>query len=383
MKQSLLTIIFFMAFSSAFSQGNTIQNNATTFTTTFGGSTGIFTNHVSNTSPTQNNLALGNDALKGAVSLNFNNTVVGHEAMNRGVQAAFNVAMGNNALYWSSNSSKNVAIGYNAMYSMPPYDGDGDLTIENVAIGYESLRYIAPYSSHNVAVGSQSLRGGAGHSVGIGFQTGYSAGSQLNNIFLGFQAGYNETGSNKLYIESSNSATPLIGGDFANDRVGINRPVASLTNTLEIGGNTAVFGSICYTSYLGVCSDIRYKKNIARLSNSLANVLKINGVSYDLKKTEFPEKNFSDTKQIGFIAQDLEKIYPELVRTDEKGYKSVDYSRMTAILVESVKELNETVEQLKTENKLLMEQNGQINSINNELSAIKKYIKDLQVKLTN
>jgi molybdenum-dependent DNA-binding transcriptional regulator ModE len=41
-----------------------------------------------------------------------------------------------------------------------------------------------------------------------------------------------------------------------------------------------------------------------------------------------------------FIAQELEKIYPEMVFTDDKGYKSVDYSRLTPVLVEAIKELN-------------------------------------------
>jgi hypothetical protein len=47
---------------------------------------------------------------------------------------------------------------------------------------------------------------------------------------------------------------------------------------------------------------------------------------------------FTGRKQIGFIAQDLEKIFPEMVFTDDKGYKSIDYSRLTPVLVETIKE---------------------------------------------
>jgi len=50
----------------------------------------------------------------------------------------------------------------------------------------------------------------------LGYQSGYSIANGSNNIFLGYQAGYNETGSNKLYIENSDSSTPLIYGEFDN-----------------------------------------------------------------------------------------------------------------------------------------------------------------------
>jgi hypothetical protein len=81
--------------------------------------------------------------------------------------------------------------------------------------------------SFNVAVGSDTLRDN-------------TAGS--NNIFIGRQAGYNETGSNKLYIENSNSATPLIYGDFLTDRVGINKN--NPTSALDVNGTiNGTFGS--------------------------------------------------------------------------------------------------------------------------------------------
>ena len=55
-------------------------------------------------------------------------------------------------------------------------------------------------------------------------------------------------------------------------------------------------------------------------------------------------------RQIGLIAQEVEKIYPELVLTDVDGYKSVDYSKLTPILVEAIKELKAENDQLKADN---------------------------------
>ena len=74
----------------------------------------------------------------------------------------------------------------------------------------------------------------------IGFRAG-SGSTEHNksgNVFIGYQAGYNESGSNKLYIENSPSSSPLIGGDFSTARVGIN--TATPTVTLEVSGTDAV-----------------------------------------------------------------------------------------------------------------------------------------------
>lgn len=117
--------------------------------------------------------------------------------------------------------------------------------------------------------------------------------------------------------------------------------------TLSGAGNLTVAGSVTASCGLLICSDARYKKNITNLYNSLNNLLRINGVRYDLRQSDFPEKNFSDKNQIGFIAQDLEKIFPEMVFTDEKGFKSVDYARLTPVLVEAVKELSIKIEILE------------------------------------
>ncbi len=118
-------------------------------------------------------------------------------------------------------------------------------------------------------------------------------------------------------------------------------------------GNMTVGGSVTASCGLLVCSDLRYKRNIIPLNNSLENIYKINGVRYDFRKEEFPERNFSDKPQIGFIAQDIEKIFPEMVFTDEKGYKSVDYARLTPVLVEALKELTLKNQTLENKNQTL------------------------------
>ena len=83
------------------------------------------------------------------------------------------------------------------------------------------------------------------------------------------------------------------------------------------------------------------------MQGALASVLKLRGVTYYWKQAEFPEKQFPACRQLGFIAQEVEPYYPEMVTTDADGYKSVDYSRLTPMLVKALKEQQAQIEALK------------------------------------
>lgn len=130
-----------------------------------------------------------------------------------------------------------------------------------------------------------------------------------------------------------------------------------------ISGTSANFSSCVVAANLTCPSDLRYKKNIVPIENSLYNILKIQGVRYDWKQEEFIEKHFSDKNQIGFIAQEIEKIFPEMVITDDKGFKSVDYARLTPVLVEAIKELNLKNEKLENMNQKLESRLDKIEAI--------------------
>ena len=118
------------------------------------------------------------------------------------------------------------------------------------------------------------------------------------------------------------SSTPI--------KVGINTDAP--TEALEVNGNTKA------TSYL-YRSDARYKSAITSLDNALNKVLALNGYSYYNK--------LSERNDIGIIAQEVEKVFPELVHTDAEWYKSVEYGNLVAPLIEAVKELNEKVDNLE------------------------------------
>ena len=65
---------------------------------------------------------------------------------------------------------------------------------------------------------------------------------------------------------------------------------------------------------------------------------KLNPVNYDFRIDEFKERGFSDEKQWGFIAQELEKVMPELVHEDDNGYQSLNYTGVIPLLTKAMQE---------------------------------------------
>ena len=98
------------------------------------------------------------------------------------------------------------------------------------------------------------------------------------------------------------------------------------------------------------CSDENAKKNVEPLQNSLNKVLELNGVSFDWREDVVPIKAEKESRQIGLIAQEVEKIVPEVV-TDEivegQTLKSIRYENLVAILIEGMKEQQEQINSLK------------------------------------
>ncbi|MFZ4058155.1 MAG: tail fiber domain-containing protein, partial [Ferruginibacter sp.] len=84
-------------------------------------------------------------------------------------------------------------------------------------------------------------------------------------------------------------------------------------------------------------SDERFKKNISAITSPLQKLLQLNGVEYEMNTEAFPNNHFTPGRQIGLIAQNIEKIIPEAV-SEKDGYKGVDYARLVPLLIEAIKE---------------------------------------------
>jgi hypothetical protein len=120
-----------------------------------------------------------------------------------------------------------------------------------------------------------------------------------------------------------------------------------------VNGRLNDCNSLCLSSI--TASDVRFKENIQPLSSSLEKVMLLKGVSYDWKADEYPKMGFTKNRQIGFIAQDVEKVFPELVQTDNNGYKGIYYGQMVPVLLEAMKEQQKEISELKKEQATIAE----------------------------
>lgn len=160
----------------------------------------------------------------------------------------YNVTLGNNTLYYNVAGENNSAVG-----NMAQYISHGT---HNTSVGNSSLRYNST-GNYNSTLGSFSLRynqtGSNNTAIGYMAGSGTSNHSKSGGVFLGYMAGYAETTNNKLYIENSNSTSPLIYGEFDNDLLRINGDL-DITGSLSgvainnlsdaiTGGNSIFLGS--------------------------------------------------------------------------------------------------------------------------------------------
>ncbi len=138
-------------------------------------------------------------------------------------------------------------------------------------------------------------------------------------------------------------------------------------------GDATLIGTLTHAS------DIRLKIKIKPLNNALYKLLKLRGVNY-YWDTEGKAKSFSKDKQIGLIAQEVEKIYPELVKTGIDGYKSINYTGLIPVMIEAMKKQQELINKLKAENSKFVSSNKtQLNRIDLLSSKIDEVNKRLKV----
>ena len=120
------------------------------------------------------------------------------------------------------------------------------------------------------------------------------------------------------------------------------------TAASTVNGELRAVGNI--TAYYS--SDQRLKENIVNIPNALDKVMDINVVKFDWT-SEYMEEHggedevFNRKSQVGVIAQEVEKILPEVVADRPDGYKAVRYEQMVPLLIEAIKELNQKVKDLE------------------------------------
>ena len=137
-----------------------------------------------------------------------------------------------------------------------------------------------------------------------------------------------------------------------------------------LGTETNRWLKVYTTNGVNTSSDKRLKTDIKPLEKALDKVLTLNGVTYSWLVKEFPEKHFDSKRHVGVIAQEVEAVLPEAVETGEDGYKSVNYSNITPLLIEAMKEQqaiidaqNKKIEELEAKAKEVDELKAQMKEI--------------------
>lgn len=209
------------------------------------------------------------------------------------------------------------------------------------------------YGTVSSAMGQNNIIGAAGNNSPNGTIIGYYGNipGGLNGSTILTDASATTT----VIATAANQFTSMFNGGY---RLLTNRGNVTKGMTMDASGNVVFSGGVTSTGYTTV-SDLRLKKDIQPLTGVLDNIRQLRGVNYYWKDAS----NGTDL-QLGMIAQELEKVYPELVITNKNtGFKSVNYSQFTGVLLEGIKEQQNTIEDLKTEVDTLKKQIQEIKDL--------------------
>ena len=139
--------------------------------------------------------------------------------------------------------------------------------------------------------------------------------------------GQTETNRLTKITSTGNLTCSQVFDNGLNVGIGTTTPDEKLTVNGIIKANGAIF-----------ISDIKFKKEISTISNSLDIITELSGKTYYWKKDEYKNRDFTGEKQFGFIAQEVESVLPEIVHSNKNGEKGIDYIALIPHLVESIKE---------------------------------------------
>lgn len=345
---------FIHACCSANAENTFVGANAGNFVMTGGlntaiGNAALFTNTGGN-----NNTATGVFALLRNTT-GSGNTASGLSALQDNTTGGSNTAVGGDALFFNSTGAINSATGVGALFS-------NTAGVNNTASGGSAL-YSNDAGSNNVALGNCALvnttrsktslpcsattPGQADANTAIGMLAGKTNTTGDSNTFVGFQADAasgtltNATaiGANAVVFASNAlviGSTAAENGS-ANTKVGIDVGTPSNIFTVLQGGGHAI------SDGWDVYSSRRWKSEIRPLNRALDKVERLRGVEYTYTA--------NGRHDIGMIAEEVGQVVPEVVSYEDNGKdaRGIDYARLTALLVEAVKQQQPEIRQEQTQ----------------------------------
>ena len=283
-----------------------------------------------------NNIAIGDSAMYYLTNSNQKNTAMGSKALLNS-SGSFNTALGSNTLSNSVNGNYNTAIGYS--------NNVNSISLSNTTtLGSFTRADI----SDAVIIGSiNGINGGTADAlVGIGTTYPFAKVHIKFNSYPTSSFLIEETEDDYTRMEFRNinansfwqinaKPEPVTGNsrmEFWNNSSGAySTPFVILGN-----GNATLVGTLTQNS------DARLKRNITPVRNSLQKLIQLNGYNYYWKSD-----NSDHNMQSGVIAQEVKKFFPELVEENEQGILSVNYSGLIPIMIESIKEQQKQIDELK------------------------------------
>jgi hypothetical protein len=281
----------------------------------------------------------GNNTANGALALlnnteGFNNTAIGNSALYSNTIGDGNTATGRSALQANTTAVSNTANGYEALFNNT--EGSG-----NTATGLKALRSNTTGSS-NTATGLNALFSNStgGTNTATGFRALFSSTGD-GNVGLGFNAGLNvTTASNVIAIGSQVSGENVSNACYIGNIFGVTSTGAAAVYVNSVGKlGTAI-------------SSRRFKDEINPMEKASEAILALKPVTFRYKQEIDP----THTPQFGLVAEDVEKVNPDLVVRDAEGkVNTVRYEAVNAMLLNEflkehhrVEEQQATITQLKS-----------------------------------
>lgn len=292
-----------------------------------------------------NNVAVGYSALLNNNS-GFGNFALGTFSLRANVSGSNNVGIGNEALLVNT-ANNNLGIGASALTSLSSAAAN-----DNIGIGSFALSNSVT-GQQNTAIGSEAGRNNTGS----------------RNLFLGFNTGKSSVGSDLLMIDNSDNNTPLIGGNFSFNKVGINTRMTAIASSpagvnFMVNG-AAVIGNVTATTLTDINTPAGYSLYVAngilteKVKVSLQAAVWADYVfAKDYKMMSLPqvERFYKANKHLPNVpsAAELEKTGLDMVKTDAKLMEKIE--ELTIYLVD----INKQVQSLKAENNKLKKQISQL-----------------------
>jgi hypothetical protein len=309
----------------------------------------------------------------GAVWAQASDTAYGSAALGSNTTGSEDSAFGVNALRSNNTGSGNTAIGWDALYfnthgqlntatGQAALEGN-TLGIGNTATGISSLANNGK-GNQNVAMGWDALYFNSGNgNTAMGAFALQNNSSGANNIALGMEAGmYLTSGSNNIMIGNLGGAAEANTIRIGTEGLQTSAYFAGIFDSAVTEGCSVVVES---TGQLGCTkSSARYKRDIENMGNASDKLMKLRPVTFVYKTDK------TNTRQFGLIAEEVDKVFPEMVVRDADGkVETVAYQILPAMLLNEAQKQARTSEQLA---RLLEQKDARIASLERQVLAIQK-----------